>query len=971
MEGPPTGNEIQRPRRRRSRLPIVLGAVVVLLALVVVGVGFGAQRFANTKKDEAARQLSTQLGRPVSIGPVRLSLLSGQVEVRDVVIGRDPSFPEEPDPAFRLDRAAVNVSLGSAIFSLGKRVVVDAIAVERPLIQVSRDKQGRLNWQRIAERMDQGPKEPSRPLDAATRDRITGLRVHQLRLDDARVRFVDLARPGAAAEISDVDFAADDVSLGKPFQAQLTAAVLASKKNFDLRASLGAAPAGSGGDLPPPPLEKLTVKLEPVPLAPVAPFAASVMGAGLEELAEGKMSMDLNAAPGAAAPGGRGPTSVTGYVALEGIQFAGGERFDARLNTDVGGDFDKGAVEIRDLSAKMHPSRADASGDPALGEMGIKAQGKIADLLGSPRAESFSVQSVGLDFTRLHGYYPPLDRTAGAELRGPFAITAKGEGSAEQQRLTAMVDLTPTSIVVPGQLKKAPGTALAIELRAEASPQVVKVEKLTLTFAKLVLKAAGALHMQGQGAGARRSFEATVDAPVFAVKEIGALVAPKQVADLPDIRVGLNATASGTVGRPETLKAEVSNLKLLAGKSDLTGRLSLQNLSKPRVAFDGQSKYLDVDDFVPAKKPGAAEAKTSAKAPAKTGKGGGKAAEEPLPPMVRDMEGTVKLAVDRGRAADIDYSNLKTDVTLKQGRLYARTLEVGALGGRFSGAGSEMPLLGDKDSFIARGDVQGLDVAAVIEHIGGEKAGGVLTGRLSGKIDVAGGGTEPKTIVQTLTGLLTGRLAEAQFLPSSLLAPVVEALEAAARSTPFAQRLQGITDKASALLRDRRIGDLGGALKFADGAMEITNPLKTQSPAGPLSLTGKVGLDGEAALNAELALTAEIATALTGGRAKFDGPIPVALRIEGPIRKPRIRPAQPAALAKVLVAALVKSQVGEAARARVEAATTQANDRAKEEAARAAGAATDTKKAAEDRAREEAQKAREAAGRRLRGILGR
>ncbi len=960
MEGTRTGDPAGRPRSRVPRVVIVLGAIVVVLALLVVGVGFGAERWVNRKKDEAARQLSAQLGRPVTIGPVRLSLLGGNVEVKDVVVGRDPAFAEEPDPAFRLDRAHVGVSVGSALFSLGKRVVVEDITVERPLIQVSRDKEGRLNWQRIADRLDQSPKKEPQPLDRATRDRITGLRVHHLRMDDARVRFVDQARPGTAAEIADLDFAADDVSLGRAFQAQVTAAVLEPRKNFDLRASFGAAPAADGPDLPPPPLQKLTTKLQPVPLAPVAPFAASLMGAGLEELAEGKMSMDLSAVPGAAVPGGQGPTAVNGFVALEGIQFAGGERFDARLNTDIGGDLDKGSVDIKDLSAKI-------------GDMAIKAQGRIADLLGTPRAETFSVQSLGLDFTKLHGYYPPLDRVAGAELRGPFNVLAKGEGSAEQQRLSAMVDLTPSSIVVPGQLKKAPGTTLALELNAEASPQVVRVQKLTLTFAKLVLRAAGALHMQGKGAGARRSFEATVDAPVFAVREIGSLVAPKQVADLPDIRVGVNAKASGTVGRPETLKAEVSTLKLLSGKSDLTGRMSFQNLSKPKVAFDGESKYLDVDDFVPAKKraeKGAEKGTAAGKAKA-GGKGSAKGADEPLPPMVRDMEGTVKLAVERGRAAEIDYKDLHTDVTLKQGRLYARTLEVGALGGRFSGGGSEMPLLGDKDSFIARGEVQGLDVAAVIAHLSGDRAGNVLTGRLSGKLDVSGGGTQPKTIVDTLTGLLSGRLAEAQFLPSSLLAPVVEALDAAARSTPLGARVQGMTEKASTLLRDRRIGDLGGALKFASGAMEITNPLKAQSPAGPLSLSGKVGLDGEAALNAELALAPETATALTGGRVKFEAPIPVQLRIDGPIRKPRIRPAEPAALAKVFVAALARSQLGEAARARVDAATGQATEKAREEASRATEAANETKKAAEERARQEAEKVREAAGRRLRGVLGR
>jgi hypothetical protein len=957
MEGTRTDDRYDRPRARVPRFVFVLGAIVLVLALLVVGLGFGAERWVNRTKDREVQKLSAQLGRPVSVGPVRLGLLSGRVEITDIVVGRDPAVADEPDPAFRLDRAFVNVSLGSAIGSLGKRVVVNEIAVERPLVQVSRDRQGRLNWQRIAERLDQGEKKPPEPMDQATRDRVTGLVVHNLHLDDAKVRFVDLAHPSAAAEISDLDFVVRDLSLGRAWEAQMSAAVLANRKNFDFRARFGPAPAAGKSDEPPAPLlEKLTTKLEPVPLAPLAPFAAAVMGAGLEELAEGKMSMDFTAVPGAAAPGGRGPTSVVGHVALEGIQFAGGERFDARLNTDVGGDMAQGTVDIKDVSAKV-------------GEMVIKAQGRIADLQGaSPRAERFSVESVGLDFTRLHSYYPPLDKTAGAELRGPFAVSARGEGSAQEQKLSAMLDLTPASVVVPGQLRKTPGTPLVVELRAEASPELMKLERLTLTFAKLVLKATGSMRTHGTGPNARRTFEAALDAPVFAVREVGALVAPKQVADLPEIKVGLNAKASGTVGRPETIKAEIPSLKLLAGKSDLSGRLNLENLRKPRVAFDGQSKYLDVDDFLPPSQRGAAKKKDKGQGKAAAaGKGG----EEP-PPMLRDLEGTVKLVVNRGRAAEIDYSNLRTDVTLKQGRLVARTLEVGALGGRFSGAGSELPLLGDQDSFIARGEVQGLDVAAVIAHLTGGKEVGILTGRLSGKLDVNGGGLEPKTILETLTGLLSGRLAEAQFLPSSLLAPVVEALETAARSAPapVAQALKGVESRA-ALLKDRRIGDLAGALKFAGGAMEMTNPLKAQTPSGPLSVSGKVTLEGEADLTAELALAPEIASALVGGRAKFDAPIPVQLKVEGPLRKPRIRPAQTAQLARVFLTALAKSQVGEAARARVDAAKEQATDKAREEAARAAEAATAKKKAAEDRAREEAEKAREAASKRLRGILGR
>jgi uncharacterized protein involved in outer membrane biogenesis len=980
-----TGGGETSKKSRMPRLVLILGAIALAFALLLVGVGFGAERWVNRKKDAALADLSAQLGRPVTAGPVRLALLRGRVEVRDIVVGRDPTFPQEPDPAVRLDRAYLDVAVASAITSLGKRVEVRQILVERPLVQVSRDKEGKLNLQRLAERLPKSePKQPE-PLDPATRERIEGVVIRSLRVDDARLRFLDLARQGATAEISDLDVVLADVSLRKAFQAHISAAVLAARKNFDLKARFSPAPSGqampgSEGALPPPPLERLTMKLEPVPLAPLSPFIGSVVGGGLEELAEGKLSMDFTAVPGAASPGGKGPTSLRGFVALESLKFAGGERFDARLDTQMGGNLDQGALEVTQLAAQ-------------LGAMSLQAQARMANLQGAPRVEKFTVQSEGLDFSRLRQYYPPLDRVTGAELRGPFTVEANGQGSVEEQKLTARLDLTPASVVVPGQLRKPAGTPLSLELRATAGPELVRVERLALTLAKVVMTAAASLRTQGTGPGARQTpgspsrsagsgwgFEATLDAPTFAVREIGALVAPKETADLPDMRVAFNAKASGTVGKPETIRAEVPDLKVSSGRSDLAGRLSVQNLRKPRLSFDGRSRYLDLDDFVPAD-----EARTAAKGDGAKGdsaKGNGKDEKagtrgtatrkarpaQPLPPMVREMEGTVALAVARGRAAGIDYRDLRTDVTLKNGRLQARTLEVGALGGRFSGAGSEFPLPGTSQAFVARGEVEGLDLAAAIAQFAGEAD--ILTGKLSGKLDLNGLSVEPKELLRTLTGQLSGRVSGAQFLPASLLEPVVQALENVPRGAALLEAMRGASQRAS-LLRDRNLRELAGAVRFAEGALEIATPLKAQTPSGALSVQGRIGLDGQADLNAELSLAPEVASALLGGRARFDQPIPVQLRIDGPLKRPRIRPTQPTQLARVFLASLARTQAGEAVRGRAAEATERATGEAREQAEKATEAAAQARKAAEERAREEAQKAREAAGRRLRGILGR
>jgi hypothetical protein len=508
-------------------------------------------------------------------------------------------------------------------------------------------------------------------------------------------------------------------------------------------------------------------------------------------------------------------------------------------------------------------------------------------------------------------------------------------------------------------------------------------------MAKWTILAAGSLRTQGTGKAARQSFEGTVEAPTLPVRDLVALLAPRSLADVPDVRLAAKVKAEGTVGRPASMKVEVPAFSVQGGKSDLAGKLSLENLEAPRVSFDGRAKYLDVDDFLPA------SAKSTAKpAPEKrAGKTAGKAndAEAEPPEMLKKLEGTAKLVVERGRAAELDYQNLRADLGVKNGRLTARTLEVDTLGGHFSGAGSEFPLVEKKDSFVARGEVTSMDVAAALAQFADKR--NLLAGKLSAKIDLTGGGTEVDLLKQTLTGKLSGRLADAQFMPASLLGPVASTIADAAARLPIGKAVKGATDKAAAV-KDRRLGTLAGALRFASGAMETVKPLEAQTPSGPISVGGKISLEGIADMIARLELSPSVASALTGGKVAFDKPVPVELHIGGPIGKPEIRPADPAALGKVFLAALARSAAGEAVKARAgealervggaraREAATQAQGQAEESRRQAEAAAAqkteETRRAAEEqaeRARQEANEkakaAKEAAGKKLRGILGR
>jgi hypothetical protein len=979
---------------KRGGIPLlvkILGGLVLLVIVALVALGFAAESIVNKQKDKALADLSAQLGRPVTAGKIAFSLLRGRFELSDVAIGRDPGLPEEPDPAFALGHAQVDVKLWPLIRSLGKDAAVQAIAVERLTVAVVRLPDGELNWQKVAAKL--GPSEPEeapKPLDPEVQTKIRAALIEQIRIDDVALQFIDLENKGAKVAINDLDIALDNVSLHAPFALKITAAILAQAKNFDLDARFATAPDVAGA-IAPPPLEHATIKLAPTALAPLAPFLAALAQppattktqarkakaapeVGIRQLTEGNLAMDLDLGAGSAVPGGSGPTDFRGFVELAGLKFAGGEKFDARLDSDITAQVPGGApdtVDIKKFSARF-------------GDMGIDAKGKLSDLSGTPQVDGFTVDSHALDFTRLHTFYPPLDKTAGAQLRGPFALHARGSASEGKQKLVANLDLTAASIDVPGQFRKPAGTALVIDIAAAARPNLIEMEKAALTLAALTIKASATVRTAGTGPKARRSFDANVDVPPVAVRDLVAIFAPKQLADVPAVRFGATVQAKGSVGDDESIDVKVPQFSLTGGKSDLQGSLAVANLKAPKLNVDARSKYLDVDDFLPASakstapKPAGDAAKSKAK----------DAPPEPLPPQVQAMDGVIKLAVDRGRASDIDFQKLKTDLAVKNGRLTARTLEVDTFNGHFSGAGTELPLADPKAGFHAKGEVSNLDISAVLGRFAAER--NFMSGRLFSKIDLSGTGTLPEQLKASLEGKLSGRVENAELKTAGLLSPIVDTLEKATGVPLLSKYVAGAKARV-AKLNDRHLDKLGGILHFANGAMELVKPMEANTPSGPLSLTGKVTLGGDADMNAQLAMSPAIANMIAGGKARFDGPIPIALRIDGPVTSPRFRPADPAALIKVFATALAKGEGGrmvtekvqqvmanpqvQKAKLEAEQAQARANAEAQRAQQEAAQKAEQVRQEADRRAQaakdEAARKAKEAAGKGLRGILGR
>jgi hypothetical protein len=1022
---------------------VALGVVALLLA---GGVAFASLRFdalVNAVKDRQVAALAKALGRPVKVGRVKTHLLSLSVDVEDVAIASDPARPAETLPVLALGRLHVGVA-SRTLWSLGKRPGLTELRLEGLAVNVVKHADGSLNLLNLAQALPRDEAPPT-PMDETTRALLRPATVERVRIEGGRVHFVDLARGGAAVDLSQIDLALDDVSLARPVAVTLGMAVLAPAKNLRLVARLGSAPPSLEAG---PPLERLAVTLERTDLSPLAPFLAAALPADLGGLESATLALDLTIEPGAAAPGGRGPTRALAAIAVTGMRFQQGEAFDLRLDGDVGGDFAAaggGALDIRRFTL-------------GIGPMTVEARGKLAALATAPRFSDFALASKGFDFDRLRRFLPDLDRRAGAVLHGPFSFSAAAGGSAAAQSFEAGLDLSSASIEVPRALRKPAGVPLRLDLRGKAEGDGVDFERLGLQIADWRLGARGtvrhlggsapvlaltadaeapglagllrllppvaaglgprarldgalalkarlagspaALHAEldvklarlgvkvpearlggggaltlvadrkgkaldatvhadftgleaiyldvvrkeagvplvldvvaaqaaggedvrlelraadlaarGRGelrpAGDDQALSADVTVPPFRVRSLTAMLPALTETPIGDLRAGAKLRVRGRLGAPSSMEIAVEELGLTAGKSDLRGRLTVANLERPRVEMEGRSSYLDLDDFLPPVPAGKGAAARKPPAPGQPAAAGGPLA---------GVTGRAQLEVARGRAGGIDYQDLRADLGLTGGRAVARMLEVGVFGGRFSGAGTELSLLDEREPFKAKGTLSKIDVDAVVTHFVG--APGLLAGRLDATVALGGAGTVPSVLEQTLEGFLEGGLQQAELLGGDFLASLLAPLALKVNALPGAGRLLDASGASFKKYSDRALAEVRTNLKIERGAVNLTRPVTFETTSGPVRLDGRVLLGGKWDLAGVLTLSPAAATALAGGRLAIDQPVPIKLAVTGPLAHPRVAPTALDEVARVYALAFARSAAGRAVHEKVAA----------------------------------------------------
>jgi AsmA protein len=239
-----------------KRTAIILGILLCLVLVAVLAIPFLVD--ANRYRSTLEAKLSETLGRQVSIGDLKLAILSGSVAAGDISISEDPAFGSTP--FLRAQSLKVGVELMPLILS--RTLNVTGIAIDKPDIDLIQDASGAWNFSSLGARppvrppasVAQAPQSSSNvDSPAATPD----FSVAKLKIENGRVT---LRRLGGKAKPIVLDKTAIEVtnfSQSSAFPFSLTASLPAGG-SIELQGRAG--PFVAGDAIATPLDAKLTIK---------------------------------------------------------------------------------------------------------------------------------------------------------------------------------------------------------------------------------------------------------------------------------------------------------------------------------------------------------------------------------------------------------------------------------------------------------------------------------------------------------------------------------------------------------------------------------------------------------------------------------------------------------------------------------------------------------------------------------------
>ena len=193
----------------KKKLLLAGSAVAALFVIVVVAIPFilDANQFRSTLEGD----LSNALGRKVTIGHLKVAILSGGISVDDISIADDPAF----SPTSFLTAKAVNIGVELMPLIFSKQLHVQSFRLEEPQLTLRRSASGQWNFSSL------GTSSPSHAGGSSSGGDVS---IQKLTMTGGRVVVVGSPESGGKSRLyEDVSLEATSLSYASQFPFHLSA----------------------------------------------------------------------------------------------------------------------------------------------------------------------------------------------------------------------------------------------------------------------------------------------------------------------------------------------------------------------------------------------------------------------------------------------------------------------------------------------------------------------------------------------------------------------------------------------------------------------------------------------------------------------------------------------------------------------------------------------------------------------------
>ena len=464
--------------KRTKKIIIIALCVILPLIACVIAAPFVIN--LNNYKGKIVALAKSNLGRDMDFDNIELSLFSGLgAEIRGLHIAENPEFGK--GDFVSLERLQLKIKLFPL---LKKQVQVNELILEKPRIQLIKNRKGEFNFKYLAGSQSTSPAKPESK-DEKTGEKeqkggvspLAGLLVSTFTLNHGHIVFVDESSPEGTTSttIDMLDLKFTDISLNNPINTFIACRLPGgTKQNLTIKGSLG--PLGDTLDVNRL-FTNVTLSLHEFNLddykrfipagMPVTPVSGAV---ALDVSLKGNMTTGIN---------------VEGDIQCDELTLAGADgvnvldKASLTLREKVNFAQEKGTLDIHQMDIKLNESNLSMSG--------------LVEGFNTKPQWDVTFRTQGFDTNYAFTFYPSIRDTLPKDttFSGMMGMDMASKGTMDNLKATGTIEMKDVDLQYGKTFHKPKEVPCQISFNATKSGEDVQLNPFAFTVHTMSLKTSG------------------------------------------------------------------------------------------------------------------------------------------------------------------------------------------------------------------------------------------------------------------------------------------------------------------------------------------------------------------------------------------------------------------------------------------------------------------------------------------------